>query len=328
MRPFLHTVVAGLLLVGMGLAQAFEPFVVKEIEVEGLQRISAGTVFNYLPIKKGDRVDEADTAKAVRELYKTGFFRDVALEREDDNLVVFVEERPAISSIEFEGNEDIPTEELLKNLKQIGFAQGRIFDRSMLDKVKQELKRQYLARGKYGVQIESTVTPLPRNRVSINVAIAEGDVATIRRVNIVGNTVFPEEELLERFELGTTGHFAFFSDRDQYSKQRLSGDLETLRSYYMDRGYINFNVESTQVSITPDRSGVYITINIHEGERHTVESVTLAGDTVVAKEELRKLVSIEAGDVFSRTRVTESSNRISERLGEAGYAFANVNAVP
>lgn len=328
MRPFLRVLSVCLLSGWLGLAHGFEPFVAEEIEVEGLQRISAGTVFNYLPIKKGDRVDEEATAKAVRELYKTGFFRDVALERENDVLVVFVEERPAIASIEFEGNEDIPTDQLLENLKQIGFAQGRIFDRSMLDKVKQELKRQYLARGKYGVRIQSTVTPMRRNRVGIRVAIAEGEVATIRRINIVGNTVFDEQELLEKFELGTTGHFAFFSDRDQYSKQRLSGDLETLRTHYMDRGYINFNVESTQVAITPDRGGVYITINIHEGERHSVESVTLAGDTIVPTKELRELVSIDAGDVFSRTEVTESSNRISERLGEVGYAFANVNAVP
>lgn len=328
MRPFLRVLSVCLLSGWLGLAHGFEPFVAEEIEVEGLQRISAGTVFNYLPIKKGDRVDEEATTKAVRELYKTGFFRDVALEREGDVLVVFVEERPAIASIEFEGNEDIPTDQLLENLKQIGFAQGRIFDRSMLDKVKQELKRQYLSRGKYGVRIQSTVTPMRRNRVGIRVAIAEGEVATIRRINIVGNTVFDEQELLEKFELGTTGHFAFFSDRDQYSKQRLSGDLETLRSHYMDRGYINFNVESTQVAITPDRGGVYITINIHEGERHSVESVTLAGDTIVPTEELRRLVSIDAGDVFSRTEVTESSNRISERLGEVGYAFANVNAVP
>lgn len=320
--------VAVLVLLWVPLVHAFEPFTAEDIRVEGLQRISAGTVFNYLPVKKGDRVDEKATAGAVRALYKTGFFRDVVVERDGDTLVVFVLERPAIASIEIAGNEDIPTEDLLTNLKGIGFAEGRIFDRSMLAKVEQELKQQYLARGKYGVRVESTVTPKQRNRVAIRIAIAEGEVATIKRINIVGNTAFPEEDLLDEFQLGIPGFFAFFSDRDQYSKQKLSGDLETLRSYYLDRGFINFNVESTQVAITPDRSGVYITINVHEGERFNVSSVRITGETIVPDDELLELISIAEGDVFSRRQVTDSSNRISDRLGRVGYAFANVNAVP
>lgn len=309
-------------------AWAFQPFVIKNIRVEGLQRISVGTVFNYLPLKKGDHVDEKASTDAIRALYKTGFFKDVVLEREDDTLVVFVVERPAIASIKIEGNEAIPSDKLMESLKQIGFAEGRIFDRAMLDNVEQELERQYLSLGKYGVRIESEVTPEPRNRVAIRIDIAEGKVAKIKSIDIVGNTVFSDQELLRQFQLGTTPIFSLFSTRDQYSKQKLSGDLEKLRSYYLDRGYINFNIESTQVSITPDRSQVYITINVHEGDKYTVGDVHISGKTILPEKDLRKLISIKKGDVFSRRAVTDSTKHISERLGDVGYAFANVNAIP
>lgn len=319
---------AGLLFMLPALGFGFEPFIIKDIRVEGLQRISAGTVFNYLPLKQGDKLDEDASARAIQALYKTGFFKDVVLEREGDTLIVFVEERPAIASIKIEGNEDIPSEQLTDSLKTIGFAEGRVFDRSMLDKVEQELKRQYLSLGKYSVRIESRVTPLERNRVAIEIDIREGEVATIQHINIVGNTVYPEQELLDLFQLGTVSSLAFFSSRDQYSKQKLAADLETLRSYYMDRGYINFSIDSTQVSITPDKQHIYVTINISEGEKYTVKDVRISGETIVGEEELRKLISIKAGDVFSRREVTESSSRIGERLGDKGYAFANVNPFP
>jgi outer membrane protein insertion porin family len=309
-------------------AWALEPFVVEDIRVEGLQRISIGTVFNYLPLKRGDTVNDSATVEAIQALYRTGFFKDVVLEREGDTLVVFVAERPAISAITIEGNKSIPTDQLLENLKRIGFAEGRVFDHSMLDKVEQELKRQYLAMGKYGMRLKSTITPEERNRAAVRIDVAEGDVATIYRINIVGNAAFSDEELLRHFELGPAPAFSLFSDRDKYSKQKLAGDLETLRSWYLDRGYINFKIDSTQVSITPDYEHIYVTVNVSEGERYTVGDVKMAGESIVPHDVLRTLVSIQPGDTFSRRKITESTARISERLGDEGYAFANVNAMP
>ncbi|MEJ2508998.1 MAG: outer membrane protein assembly factor BamA [Gammaproteobacteria bacterium] len=306
-------------------AHAFEPFVVKDIRLEGLQRISIGTVFNYLPIKVGDRVDDRVAAKAIKDLYKTGFFKDVRLEREGDVLVVFVAERPAIANVKITGASAIPKDQLNDSLKQIGLAEGRVFDRSMLDRIEQELRRQYYSLGKYAVAIKTDVTPLPRNRVDVKIAIAEGDAARIHRVNIVGNHAFSESDLLDLLKLPETG---FFTGASKYSKQVLSADLETLRSYYLDHGYINFNIDSTQVSLTPDKKDVYVTINISEGEKYKVSSVKLAGDLILPKKTLRKLIAIHSGDVFSRRAVTDSTKAISDRLGGVGYAFANVNAVP
>lgn len=309
-------------------AWAFQPFVIKNIRVDGLQRISIGTVFNYLPLKQGDTVNDDASVEAIRALYKTGFFKNVALEREGDTLVINVAERPAIASIKIDGNKNIKSEQLLDNLKHIGFAEGRVFDRSMLDKVEQELKRQYMAMGRYAVRVQSKVTPEPRNRVAVRIDIYEGDVATIYRVNIIGNKAYSEQELLDQFQLGPAPAFSLFSDKDKYSKQKLAGDLETLRSYYMDRGYINFKIESTQVSITPDYQHIYVTVNVHEGERYTVKDVKVVGDTIVPHAVLRKLIDIKTGDVFSRKDVTESNTRIGDRLGDEGYAFANVNVIP
>ncbi len=307
-------------------AYAFQPFQIEALKVEGLERISIGTVYNYLPLKKGDFLDEALSSAAIHALFQTGFFRDVVLEREGNTLIVFVVERPAIADIEIEGNTDIPSEELTKQLNLIGFSEGRVFDRSMLDKVKQELERQYLARGKYNIRISETITPLERNRVAVKLEIAEGEVASIHHLNIVGNRAFSEAELTKKFLLGTDG--GWFSSKDQYSKQKLSADLETLRSHYLDNGYINFDVISTQVSITPDKRHVYITINVDEGERYRVREVLIQGDTIVPREQLAELVSIQTGDIFSRKEVTESNRRISDALGDLGYAFANINPIP
>lgn len=307
---------------------AFEPFTIKDIRVDGLQRISAGTVFNYLPLKVGDHFSGKNSAQAIKALYKTGFFKDVRLEREDDVLIVFVAERPSVSSIKITGNEDIETEQLMEGLKQVGLAEGRVFNRSILDKVEQELQRQYFSNGKYGVKMESVVTPLERNRVAVELKIIEGKVAKIREINIVGARVFEEEDLLDFFELSTPTIFSFFSDRDQYSKQKLSGDIEKLRSYYLDRGYLNFNINSSQVSITPDKKHIYITINIIEGEQYTVKEVKLAGRLIVDPAELEKIIQTAPGTIYSHKRVAQSSKNISERLGSEGYAFANVNASP
>lgn len=311
---------------------AFEPFTVTDIRVEGLQRIAPGTVFSYLPIKTGETFDEARSAEAVRALFKSGFFKDVRIERDTEGgggvLVVVVQERPAISAIEISGNEDIETEPLMDSLKEIGFAEGRVFDRSLLDKVEQELERQYFSRGKYGVKITTTVTPLERNRVGITIAVSEGRAARIKQISIVGNTVFDDETLLEGFQLSTPTLLSFYTGVDQYSKQKLSADLETLRSYYLDRGYINFNIDSTQVSITPDKQDIYVTINITEGDQFKVKEVRMAGDLVVEPAELFPLVQLNPGDVFSRKRVTDTVTQVSEKLGDKGYAFANVNTIP
>ena len=326
MRTTIRIVLLALLLCGS--AHAFEPFEVTDIRVEGLERISPGTVFNYLPIKVGDTVDSEDTVNAVKTLFKTGFFSDIRMEKDGSVLVVYVKERAAISSIKITGNKDLETDKLLEGLKDIGLAEGRVFDRSLLDKVEQELRRQYFSRGKYAVRIETTITPLERNRVGILIDISEGEVARIKQINIVGNHVFTDKELRKGFTLDTPSFLSFITKNDQYSKQKLSADLEILRSFYLDRGYLNFNIISTQVSITPDKKDIYITINISEGEQFKIREVTLSGQLVLKPEELFPLVMINPGDVFSRKRVTEAVDRISAKLGDQGYAFANVNTVP
>ena len=324
----LRIALSAFLLCALVRAGAADTFVVEDIRLEGLQRITAGTVFNYLPIQVGDTVDDTRTAGAVRALFRTGFFRDVRLERDGDTLVVSVVERPSIGSIEFSGNEDLETEALMSALEQMGFAQGRVFNRSIFDQVKQELHRTYFAAGKYGAQVTGTVTPLERNRVAVRFEISEGVAAKIRQINIVGNAAFDDEDLLDEFELETTGFFSFLSRSDRYSKPKLAADLETLRSFYLDKGFINFNVDSTQVSITPDKEDVYVTINITEGGRYIVRDIYLQGALIVPEEELFELVTVVQGEVFSRKRATETVRRIGDRLGSEGYSFAEVNAVP
>ncbi len=318
------TLLLGWILVG----SAAEPFVVDDIRVEGLQRISAGTVFNYLPIKIGDRIEESVTADAIRALFQTGFFKDIRIEREGDTLVVFVTERPSIDNIEFSGNKSVDTEDLEEQLKTIGFAEGRVFNRSDFDQVEQELERLYFGLGKYAVQVKSTVTPLERNRVGVRFDISEGKAARIKQINIVGNEVFDEEDLLDLFNLTTSGWFTWFTKRDQYSRQKLAADLEILRAHYLDRGYINFNIDSTQVSLTPDKKDVYITVNVSEGAEYTLSEVNLAGDLIVDEEELFDKITVSRGDVFSRKEITKSSADLAGRLGDEGYAFSNVNAIP
>jgi outer membrane protein insertion porin family len=309
-------------------AAAFEPFVVKDIRVEGIQRTEAGTVFSYLPVKVGDTMDEQKAAQAIKSLFATGFFKDVRLEVENDVLIVLVEERPAVAEVAINGARDINKDDLKAALKQIGLAEGRIFDRSLLDKAEQELKRQYIARGRYSAAVNITTTPLERNRVAIAIDITEGEVAKIRQINIIGNTTFKEKTLLEQFTLTTPGWITWITKNDQYSKQKLQADLEALRSYYLNRGYLQFSVDSTQVSITPDKQDIYITINVTEGPQYRVSDVQLAGDLLISEEELRKLIKIAPGEIFSREKLTESTKLMGERLGNDGYAFANVNAVP
>ncbi|MEO8536115.1 MAG: outer membrane protein assembly factor BamA [Betaproteobacteria bacterium] len=309
-------------------AWAVDPFVVRDIRVEGVQRTEAGTVFNYLPIKVGDRVTDEKISDAVKALYATGFFRDVRLEAQGDVLVVAVQERPTISSISYVGNKEFDTDTIKKALKDIGIAEARIFDRSALDRAEQELKRQYITRGKYAANVQTTVTPQERNRVAINFTIEEGDSAKITRINIVGAKAFTEKQLLSEMQLTTPGWLTWYTKNDQYSKQKLAADLETLRSYYQNRGYLEFNVDSTQVSITPDKEDIYITLNITEGAPYNVGNVRVAGDLVVPADEIERLIRIKQGEVFSREKLQASAKDVSDRLGAEGYAFANVNAVP
>jgi len=309
-------------------ALAIEPFVVKDIRVEGLQRIAAGTVFNYLPIKVGDTVTEKGAQEAIRALFKTGFFKDVRLERQNQVLIVSVVERSSVAGIRIVGTREFSEDDLKKALKETGLAEGRIFNKSLLDRVEQELRGQYFSRGYYGVVIKPTVTPLERNRVDINIAVTEGRPARIREITLVGNNEFKDKPLLKLFTLGPAPWWALFSSRDQYSKQKLAGDLERLRNHYQDRGFLEFSIDSTQVSISPDKEDIYITVNITEGKRYTVKDVKLSGKFVVPESELRQLVSVKPGAIFSRREVTESTKRISDRLANDGYALANVNAVP
>ena len=309
-------------------AHAFEPFVVKDIRVEGVQRTEAGTVFSYLPIKVGESVDDAKAAAAVKALFATGFFRDVRLEVDNGVLIVVVQERPTISKVDITGNKEFDSDTLKKALRDIGLAEAKIFDRSALDRAEQEMKRQYITRGRYAAQVTTTVTPQERNRVAVNFNIVEGDSAKIARINIVGNKAFTEAQLLSEMQLSTPGWFTWYTKNDQYSKQKLSADLETLRSFYQNRGYLEFNIESTQVSITPDKEDIYITVNIFEGEPFRVSDVRLAGDLPVSEFELGRLVTVRTGETYSREKLQVSAKGISDRLGAEGYAFANVNVVP
>ncbi len=305
-----------------------ESFTISDIRVNGLQRVSAGSVFGALPLNVGDSVDDRRLVEATRALFKTGFFQDIQLGREGNVLVVTVVERPSISNIEIEGNKAIKTEDLLSGLQQSGLAEGEIFQRATLEGVRNELLRQYVAQGRYSAGIETEVIPQPRNRVALKITINEGSVAAIKHINVVGNTVFPDEDLVDLFELKTTNWLSFFRNDDKYAREKLSGDLERLRSYYLDRGYINMDITSTQVSITPDKKDVYVTVNIDEGERYTVSDVKLSGELKVPQEELESLMLVKKGQVFSRKVMTTTSELITRRLGNEGYTFANVNGIP
>jgi outer membrane protein insertion porin family len=309
-------------------ALAFEPFVVQDIRVEGIQRVEAGTVFGYLPVKVGETMTEDKAAQTIRALFATGLFKDVRVEVEDNVLVVVVEERPAIAQIDFIGMQEFKDDQVRKALRENGIVEGRTFDKAVVDQAEQEIKRQYLTRGRYGVTVTTTVTPLDRNRVAINFTVDEGEVAKIKAINIVGNQAFSEKELTDLIQLQTPGWLSWYTKNDQYSRQKLSADLETIRSYYLNRGYLDFNIESTQVSISPDKRDIYITINVSEGEKYTVSDVKLGGELLLPESELAPLVTIKPGEPFSREKLAQSTKAITERLGNEGYAFANANAVP
>jgi outer membrane protein insertion porin family len=307
---------------------AVEDFVVEEIRIEGLQRITEGTVYNYLPIQIGSFVEEGKTAEILQSLFETGFFQDIDLVREGNTLVIKVVERPTIGKITLTGNKDLPTDNLLKTLKSAGLAEGYVFDRSTLEQVRNELERVYFSRGKYGVKVDTVVEVRDHNRVNVSITIVEGNAARIKAINIVGNHCFSNGVLLKSFTLAPTDVLSWVFQSDQYDKQKLSADLETLRTFYLDRGYLNFRILSTQVSITPDKQDIYITINVQEGEQFTLTGYSLGGEIVIPAEDLEKLITLNCGEIFSRGKVANIVKAMTDRLGEAGYAFAKINPVP
>ncbi len=326
---FRHSLIgAAVLALCAGQALAVNPFVVKDIRVEGIQRTEAGTVFSYLPVRVGETFDDEKSISAIKALYATGIFKDVRLEEENGVLVVLVEERPAIFTVDFTGTKEFEKDVLVKALKEIGVGETKTFDKASVDRAEQELKRQYLSHGLYGVKITTTVTPIERNRVTIMFNVDEGDIARIKGITIVGNKAFSDKELREQMALNTSGWFTWYSKADQYSKTKMTGDIEALKSFYLNRGYLEANIESTQVSITPDKKDIYLTVNITEGEKYTVSGVKLEGEMFGREDELKALLLLKPGATYSGQLLTESNKRISDRLGTFGYAFANVNANP
>ncbi|WP_370625104.1 outer membrane protein assembly factor BamA [Polynucleobacter sp. AP-Capit-er-40B-B4] len=307
---------------------AADSFVVKDIRVEGLQRVEPGTVFSYLPVQVGDTFTEEKGAESIKALYGTGFFRDVQIQAQGSVLIVIVEERPTISRIEFTGMKEFDPENVRKSLKTVGVAEARFYDKAIIDKAEQELKRQYVGKGMYAAEVVATVTPVERNQVAIYFNIDEGPVAKIQEINFIGSEVFSEGTLRSEMQLKTGGWLSWYSKDNLYSKQKLTADLESIRSYYLNRGYLEFVIESTQVSITPDKKGVYLTISIREGKKFTVKDVRLAGETLGKEAELKQLIVLKPGDTFSSARLTESTKAIAEVLGSYGYAFATINPQP
>ncbi|MCK4675828.1 MAG: outer membrane protein assembly factor BamA, partial [Gammaproteobacteria bacterium] len=303
-------------------------FVVSEIKIEGLQRLPDGTLLNYLPIVVGDPVDDNQITFSISELYKTGFFADIKLLRDENVLVVRVKERPSIAEVSFSGNSDIDDDALKGALVDIGVTRGQIYNRSLLEKLTLELERVYFSQGKYGVKISTDVTELDQNRVDIEITISEGQVALIKHINIVGNDVYDDDILLDELESGVPSAWAVFSSADEYSKPKLNGDLEKIRSYYLDRGFIKFNIESTQVSLTPDKQDIYITVNVSEGDRYKISSSDLTGELVVNRQTMRSQILTTQGMYFSRSLMTNSKKRLENQMGRIGYAFSEVKITP
>ncbi|QWD91303.1 outer membrane protein assembly factor BamA [Polynucleobacter sp. MWH-Braz-FAM2G] len=330
-RFFARFIAQILTIIALGLslnALAADSFVVKDIRVEGLQRVEPGTVFSYLPVQVGETFTDEKGAEAIKVLYGTGFFRDVQIQAQGNVLIVIVEERPTISRIEFTGMKEFEPDVVRKSLKAVGVAEARFYDKALIDKAEQELKRSYVGKGMYAAEVVATVTPLERNQVAVYFNVDEGPIAKIQEINFIGNEEFSESTLRSEMQLKTGGWLSWYSKDNLYSKQKLTADLETIRSYYLNRGYLEFVIESTQVSITPDKKGIYLTISIREGKKFTVKDVRLAGETLGKEAELMQLVTIKPGDTFSSARLTESTKSIAEVLGSYGYAFATINPQP
>ncbi|MDH5620682.1 MAG: outer membrane protein assembly factor BamA [Gammaproteobacteria bacterium] len=324
MRKTLFTLLALLPLTSM----AAGDFVVKDMRVEGLQRISEGTVFNYLPINIGDTIDTVRIGEAIRALYEQNMFDDIEMRRDGDALVIVVKERPSIESFTIDGNKDIKTPDLMESLRGVGLARGRTFDRSVLDNVEMFLREQYYDRGKYGVEIDTVVLDRPNNTVQIKISVKEGDRAKIRQVNIVGNDAFKEKDIREDFTLDTANWLSWIRQDDRYAKESLEGDLEILKSFYMDRGYADFRVESTQVAISPNKKDIFVTINIHEGDVYTINDVKVVGEMVIPEPFLRAQIMAQPGSIFNQAALTASADRMKFLLGAEGYANAEIEPVP
>ena len=320
--------VLGLVLWAGNVHAAFAPFQVHDIRLEGIQRVEPGVVFRNFPIASGDTVSEASLIEATKQLFKSGYFEDIDIAKDENYLILTVKERPSVSLIRLDGNKVIKDEDLLKGLKQSGLSEGDVFKRSALDQIRLDLLRLYVGQGRYGAAIDTEVEPLSGNRVALNIDIKEGSVASIQHINIIGNNVFSDEDLKKLFALKLPSFWSFYTKDDRYAREKLSGDLERLRSHYMDRGYVNFTIDSTQVSITPDKKNVFITVNIHEGEQYTIRDVDVSGNLVISEEELKAKIALEQGQVFSRKAMTNAQESMTRLLGDSGYMFANISPVP
>ena len=309
-------------------SHALEPFVIDDIKIEGIQRTDPGLIFSNIPVQVGQSVDRAVTRQIISAIFKTGFFDDVQVLVDDGVLVIRLVERPAVYKVTVTGSKLLSEEQILEALSQMGLRQSAILDGAILDLAERELKDMYMSKGKYGVEIISTTTPLERNRVAVTFDIFEGARAVIKQINFVGNEAFTDNELRKRMSLQERGRFGLFSGSSEYSKQNLEGDQEEIRSLYLDSGYADFRIESTQVQLSTDRENVFITISVYEGKKFTFDTIYVGGDQVVRREDLTTLVDIVPGEVFSRKRLTGLTQKIIDRLGEEGYANASVNPVP
>lgn len=328
-KPFLlRAVSAGLAALLAPLAYAFTPFVVQDIQVNGIQRIDPGAVFGFLPVKVGETFDDAKASESIQRLYSSGYFNDVKIDTEGDVLVITVQERPTIASVSFNGMREFDATNIVTALAQVGFSEGRIFDRSMLERAEFELKQQYLAKGKYGVEISPIITPLPRNRVGISFDVFEGDLAKIKEINIVGNENIKTGTLLDQMQLTTSGIMTWYTGTNKYAREKLEGDIERIRTYYLDRGYLEVQIEPPQVSISPDRQDIFVTLTIDEGDLYHINEVKLGGDLLDLEGQIEPLVTVQSGEVFSAEKTNNTVESISDYLGELGYAFANVNPSP
>ena len=317
-----------LLLLLMGNIFADSSFLIQDIEFQGLQRITPGTALSYLPVKAGDTLNSTDTANIIQSLYRTGFFQNISLSRKNNTLIINVQERPTISSIKITGNKIIPTKQLTDALVNLGLAEGKTFNQSLLEEVKQSLLQQYYSQGYYSASVDTTITQASQNRVAIAIEITEGEIAKIKKIEIIGNQAFAEKKLLKQFDLTPPTLFSFFTDSDKYSKEKLDADLQRLKTFYLDNGYVKFQVNSAQVSITPDKKDVYIVVRITEGAQYTFSGYQLTGNLIIPRAELNELVKIKPGMIFSRQKVVEAEQAIGQKLGDLGYLFVLVRPIP
>ncbi len=309
-------------------AWAVEPFTVRDIRVEGLQRVEAGTIFASLPLRVGDTYSDDRGSAAIRALFELGLFKDVRIDVNGNVLVVIVEERPTIADVDFVGTKEFDKAALTKALREVGLTDGRPYDKALTDRAEQELKRQYVSRSLYNAQVVTTVTPIERNRVNLTFTVTEGDSARIREVHVVGNKAFSESTLLSLFDQDSGGFMSWYTKSNQYSRAKLNADLETLRSYYITRGYLEFRIDSTQVAISPDRKDLTVTVNISEGEKFVVAGVKLDGNYLGRDDEFKSLITIKPGEPYNGEQVTETTKAFNDYFGTFGYAFARVQARP